>query len=293
MSDIAVIVDSSGALSDDVRQQTGIFQVNVPIIFGTTTIKENEGIRTVAELTEKIENEGVMPTTASPAPGDWEVQLDAAVAAGYTKALLLTISSGFSGGFQAATIAAQAYDKMTEVVAWDSKVTTLGLGWQALLAAKLAQNGSDLTAITQRLAEVRDQMQVRFVVNDISHLQRTGRVSAGAALIGGLLNIKPILAIDVDGEGKISAIGKARKMSGALKEVKTALSESLSQYDLPLRAAVIDGNNAALADKWRDELAEAFPEVTFERGVLTPYIGVHTGDGAMGVLWTIDWEKLV
>jgi DegV family protein with EDD domain len=293
MSDIAVIVDSSGALSDEIRQQAGIFQVNVPIIFGTTTIKENEGIRTVAELTAKIEQDGVMPTTASPAPGDWEVQLDAAKAAGYTQALLLTISSGFSGGFQAATIAAQTYEGMNQVQAWDSKVTTLGLGWQALFAAKLAQNGADLETITQRLAEIRDQMQVRFVVNDISHLQRTGRVSAGAALIGGLLNIKPILAIDVDGEGKISAIGKARKMSGALKDVKTALADSLAQYDLPLRAAVIDGNNAALADKWQEELAAEFPDITFERGVLTPYIGVHTGDGAMGVLWTVDWEKLV
>lgn len=293
MSDIAVIVDSSSALPADLRAANHIFQVNVPIIFGTTTIKENEGLDTVAELTAKIAADGVMPTTASPAPGDWEVVLDEAAAAGYDQAILLTLSSGFSGGFQAANIAATTYEKMRDVRAWDSKVTTLGLGWQALLAAKMAENGATIDAIFDKLAILRGQMNVRFVVNDIAHLQRTGRVSAGAALIGGLLNIKPILAIDVDNEGKISAIGKARKMSGALKDVKAALAATLADYDLPMRGAVIDGNNADLAGKWRDELAAEFPDMPFDRSVLTPYIGVHTGDGAMGVLWSVDWEKLV
>ena len=134
---------------------------------------------------------------------------------------------------------------------------------------------------------------MRFAVNDISHLQRTGRLSRGAALVGGLLNIKPILSMDVQSEGKIGAVGKARKMSGALKEIKTALDQYLTQVDYPVRAVVVDGNNQKLGDKWLKDLQSEYPMVTFERGEIGAYIGVHTGDGAMGVLWARDWENII
>ena len=124
-------------------------------------------------------------------------------------------------------------------------------------------------------------------------MQRTGRLSRGAALVGGLLNIKPILSMDVQDEGKIGAVGKARKMSGALKEIKETLRQSLAEVDYPVRAIVVDGNDAKLGDKWLKDLQAEYPTVKFERGVLGAFIGVHTGDGAMGVLWAHDWEDLI
>ena len=65
------------------------------------------------------------------------------------------------------------------------------------------------------------------------------------------------------------------------------------QVDFPVRVIVVDGNDAKLGDKWLKELQHDYPTVKFERGVIGAYIGVHTGDGAMGLIWARDWETLI
>lgn len=276
-----------------IRNRYHIFQVNDPIIFGDEVYKETVDIHSLGELVKMMQEKKQLASTSQPAPGDWEEALNLAKASGYNQAILITLSSGISGTYQTANAIAQSYDGMDEVRAWDSKIAVMGAGVQAILAAAMAEKNRSLDEIITSLEQLRSTIDVRFVVNDISHLQRTGRLSRGQALIGGLLNIKPILSIDVQDEGKIGAVGKARKMSGALKEIKEPLRQSLAEADYPVRAYVIDGNNTKLGDKWLKDLQSEYPTVKFERGVIGAFIGVHTGDGAMGVIWARDWEDLI
>lgn len=293
MSKIAVIIDSSSAMPVAICNRYHIFQVNDPIIFGDEVYKETVDIHSLGELVKMMQEKKQLASTSQPAPGDWEEALNLAKASGYNQAILITLSSGISGTYQTANAIAQSYDGMDEVRAWDSKIAVMGAGVQAILAAAMAEKNRSLDEIITSLEQLRSTIDVRFVVNDISHLQRTGRLSRGQALIGGLLNIKPILSIDVQDEGKIGAVGKARKMSGALKEIKEPLRQSLAEADYPVRAYVIDGNNTKLGDKWLKDLQSEYPTVKFERGVIGAFIGVHTGDGAMGVIWARDWEDLI
>lgn len=293
MSKIAVIIDSSSAMPVAIRNRYHIFQVNDPIIFGDEVYKETVDIHSLGELVKMMQEKKQLASTSQPAPGDWEEALNLAKASGYNQAILITLSSGISGTYQTANAIAQSYDGMDEVRAWDSKIAVMGAGVQAILAAAMAEKNRSLDEIITSLEQLRSTIDVRFVVNDISHLQRTGRLSRGQALIGGLLNIKPILSIDVQDEGEIGAVGKARKMSGALKEIKEPLRQSLAEADYPVRAYVIDGNNTKLGDKWLKDLQSEYPTVKFERGVIGAFIGVHTGDGAMGVIWARDWEDLI
>ncbi|MFT8544687.1 MAG: DegV family protein [Leuconostoc falkenbergense] len=293
MSKIAVIIDSSSAMPVVTRNRYHIFQVNDPIIFGDEVYKESVDIHDLGELVKMMKDKKQIASTSQPAPGDWEEALNLAKASGYDQALLVTLSSGISGTYQTAAAVADSYEGMSDVRAWDSKIAVMGAGMQALMAAAMAEKGKTLDEIMVALEKLRESIVVRFVVNDISHLQRTGRLSRGAALVGGLLNIKPILSMDVQDEGKIGAVGKARKMSGALKEIKETLRQSLAEVDYPVRAIVVDGNDAKLGDKWLKDLQAEYPAVKFERGVLGAFIGVHTGDGAMGVLWAHDWEDLI
>lgn len=293
MSKTAVIIDSSSAMPVAIRNRYHIFQVNDPIIFGDEVYKETVDIHSLGELVKMMQEKKQLASTSQPAPGDWEEALNLAKASGYNQAILITLSSGISGTYQTANAIAQSYDGMDEVRAWDSKIAVMGAGVQAILAAAMAEKNRSLDEIITALAQLRSTIDVRFVVNDISYLQRTGRLSRGQALIGGLLNIKPILSMDVQDEGKIGAVGKARKMSGALKEIKEPLRQSLAEADYPVRAYVIDGNNTKLGDKWLKDLQSEYPTVKFERGVIGAFIGVHTGDGAMGVIWARDWEDLI
>ena len=293
MSKIAIISDSASTIPATLRNRYHIFQVNDPIIFGDEVYKETIDIQGLGQLVKMMKEKNMVASTSQPAPGDWEEALNAAKASGYDAALIIPISSGLSGAYQTAQAVASSYDGMTEVCAWDSKFAVMGSGMQAVMAAVMAENGRSMADILTSLETLRETFDVRFVVNDISHLQRTGRLSRGAALVGGLLNIKPILSMDIQGEGKIGAVGKARKMSGALKEIKIALNQYLTQVDFPVRAIVVDGNDPKLGDKWLKDLQAEYPTVKFERGELGAYIGGHTGDGAMGVLWARDWETLV
>ncbi|WP_288504121.1 DegV family protein [uncultured Leuconostoc sp.] len=293
MSKIAIISDSASTIPTTLRNRYHIFQVNDPIIFGDAVYKETVDVQGLGELVKMMKDKKMIASTSQPAPGDWEEALNDAKAAGYDAALIIPISSGLSGAFQTAQAVAAGYDGMADVRVWDSKFAVMGSGMQAVMAADMAEKGRSMDDIWAALTTLRETFDVRFAVNDISHLQRTGRLSRGAALVGGLLNIKPILSMDVQGEGKIGAVGKARKMSGALKEIKTALDQYLTQVDYPVRAVVVDGNNQKLGDKWLKDLQNEYPMVTFERGEIGAYIGVHTGDGAMGVLWARDWENII
>ncbi|CAH1856821.1 DegV family protein [Convivina intestini] len=293
MQKIAVIVDSSAALPAEKRNHYHIFQVNVPILFGQETYLGDRDIHNLGQLVEMIKERKELPTTSQPTPGQWEEVLNEAKSAGYKEAVIITLSSGISGAYQTAKLVADDFDGLDDVQVWDSRLTNMAAGEQAILASVLASQGADMSAILAALGELRASTDVRFVVNDISHLKRTGRLSRGQALIGGLLNIKPLLAFDVNGEGKIGAVGKARKMSGARKEIQSAFNQYLSQVDYPVRAYVVDGNNPKLGDKWLKEFKQEYPAVAFERSSMDPVIGVHTGDGAMALIWTRDWESMV
>ncbi|CAK1221574.1 DegV family protein [Fructobacillus cardui] len=288
----AVIVDSSAALPAEIRRSYGIEEVSIPILFGQETYMGGQDLTSLADLVELMTKKDVLPTTSQPSPAEWEQALNQAVQAGYTEAIIITLSSGISGALQTAKLVADGFDGLEEILVVDSKLTNMGQASQALLAAKLAEKGCTLVEIDQALAAFREDLGVRLVVNDISHLKRTGRLSRGQALIGGLLNIKPILSFDIVGDGKIGAVGKARKMSGAKEQIQEAFEDYLRAADFPVRAYIIDGNNAKLGDKWLKDFQAKYPTVAFERASMDPVIGVHTGDGAMAVIWSHDWQDM-
>ncbi|CAK1239503.1 DegV family protein [Fructobacillus fructosus] len=291
MAKIAVITDSSSALPQSLRNSFSIIEVAIPILFGQETFLGGQDITSIAQLVTMMGEKKELPTTSQPSPAQWEMALNQAKDAGYDEAVIITLSSGISGAFQTAKLVAEGYEGLNRVEVVDSKLVNMGQAAQALLAAKLSKEEATMDDILAKLADFRTHMGVRFVVNDISHLKRTGRLSRGQALIGGLLNIKPILNFDIEGDGKIGAVGKARKMSGAKDLIQEAFEAYLAKVDFPVRAYVIDGNNQKLGDKWLKDFTSKYPAVSFERAGMDPVIGVHTGDGAMALIWTKDYQS--
>lgn len=285
-----VIVDSSAALPAEIRNSYSIIEVSVPILFGQETYFGGKDLTSLAELVQLMDEKKILPTTSQPSPAEWEQALNQAQTAGYNQAVIITLSSGISGAYQTAKLVADDFDGLDDILVVDSKLTNMGQAAQALIAATLAKEGKSLDEISRALDEFKKDLGVRLVVNDISHLKRTGRLSRGQALIGGLLNIKPILEFDIMGEGKIGVVGKARKMSGAKGQIQEAFEAYLKEADYPVRAYIIDGDNHKLGDKWLKDFQAKYPTVSFERASMDPVIGVHTGDGAMAVIWSKDWQ---
>lgn len=128
-----------------------------------------------------------------------------------------------------------------------------------------------------------------FIVDDLSHLQRGGRLSAAAALVGGLLQIKPVLHFK---DKVIVPFEKIRTKKKAIARVEALLAEDAKKYDR-LYAMVIHANREEEGKAWMAELSEKFPNVEFHFSYFGPVIGTHLGEGSLGLGWMPVDEKTV
>ncbi|MDR0898926.1 MAG: DegV family protein [Lactobacillaceae bacterium] len=289
MAKIAVIVDSSSYIPADLLKKNKIYVIQDPVIFETNAHTENYW-QTQQDFFTDLNAAEKSPTTSQPTPGEITRVFDQVVADGYDSAVIVTLSSGISGTYQTAKNLAENYAGFKQVLVWDAQIAAIGAGNQALYAAGLIKKGLSLEDIETQLGELRSSTGVFFVVDSIKHLQRTGRLSGGQALIAGMLSIKPILDFE---DGKIVAAGKARKMTGAWEYIEQHFSQIVEDSLEPLRVNVIDANNPELADEWVEKGQKLWPQVIFERGIIGPYIAVHTGEKSVGFIWGDDYEKLL
>ncbi len=161
--------------------------------------------------------QGAVVTTAQINPQKYIEFMEPILQAGQD-ILFIGLSSGVSGSFASAGIArAELLEKYPQarIALIDSLGASLGEGLLALRAAKCRENGMSLEETTQRLEKMRKRMYQVFIVDDLMHLRRTGRLSNISALVGYVLGIRPLLKGSE--EGKIVAFGKVRGRKQAIR----------------------------------------------------------------------------
>lgn len=125
------------------------------------------------------------------------------------------------------------------------------------------------------------------MVDDLNNLQRGGRLNGAQALVGSLLQIKPILHFN---DKQIVLFEKVRTQKKALKRIEDILQKAV-QNKTAEKAYVIHGNDLAKGEAWLAQLEAKFPEVTFELSYFGPVIGTHLGEGALGLTWSNKIKK--
>ncbi len=285
---IAVIADSSFAISKEDQQKYNIYIIPTPIIFNEK-IKYDSDWSSPAKFYKEMNSAKNLPTTSMASPADVIRAFDQAKADGYQQAILMTLASGISGFYNLAVNMANDYEGL-DVLVWDSKYTLMVSGVQALLAAELSAQGLARDQIIEKVRQLRDTTHVFIVVDDISHLKRTGRLAGGTALVAGLLNIKPILTFN--DESKIVAIGKERQMKRAWAWLLKQFSTDLAAFDRPVRVQFADANNRELTEKWQADLHSKYPTILTDFITIGPLIGVHTGEKAVGFVYMPDWKDI-
>ncbi|HAT54102.1 MAG TPA: DegV family protein [Lactobacillus sp.] len=286
---IAVLTDSSAYISQADLDRYHIYVINDPVLFGNHVYHENVDLDS-DKFYAMLKTEHVTPTTSQASNGEVQRVLDQVVKDGYDTAIIVGLSSGISG-FISNVEAFAPTVKNIDVHIWDSRIACSGAGNQVLLAAALAEKGASVSQILTKLAQLRETTKVMFVVNDMRHLMRTGRISNGQSLIGTMLQIKPMLAFTP--EGKIVAIGRERQMKRAFTTIQTSFKQIVADHDYPFRVSIVDANNPELKAQWLADSRAAFPEVTFESSIIGPLVGVHTGEKAMGFIYARDWKTLI
>ena len=269
---IRIIVDSTADLTPQVRQRVAV--VPLTIHFAQEEFVDGVDI-TGHEFYEKLVTGKVLPTTSQASPYAFSAAFGQAVAAG-EEVIAITVSSKLSGTYQSAVIAAEDYPDSVHVV--DSLNIALGSAILAEYALRLVDEGYGALEIVSRLEAVRERIRLMAVVDTLEYLQRGGRLSRTAAIAGGLLGIKPVIAL-VDGEIKVIGKGRGNKQANALmnQEVEAAKAD----LSMPMMLGYT-GTDDELLRKYRRDSDHLWPENAPE-SLVCGVVGTHAGPGAVAV----------
>ncbi|MEH7119378.1 DegV family protein [Neobacillus vireti] len=273
----AIVTDSTAYIPKELQDRFNIHMIPLQVVFGTEVYQEEIDL-TANAFYEEIKTKD-LPTTSQPPLGKF-VELFEKLAAEYDAVISIHLSSGISGTYQGAVTASTMVEGI-KVFPFDSEISCMVQGFYALEAAKLAERGESAEVIIDRLNELKTTARAYFMVDDLSNLQRGGRLSSAQAFIGSLLQVKPLLHFE---NKVIVPFEKIRTRKKALKRMVDLLGEDVSgggQY----QAVIIHANREAEAAEWRQELAVLYPNVDFMIGYFGAVIGTHLGEGAMGLGW--------
>lgn len=274
---LAIVTDSTCDLSAEQLAELDVQRVHLYVQF------KGKAHRDWLDIAPKDIIEGVaggadLPTTSQPSPEDFAVAYKDAVAKGAEHILVITISSAISGTFQSANIAAEQAG--VPVTLFDSKQASMGIGNLVRIAAAMRDEGAAVEDIVHTLERTRATMRPFFAVDVLDFLLKGGRVSKASALIGGMLNIKPILSLD---DGKIVPVARARGTRKAIAELIARVKAHAQEHPGPLVLDFIHVQDPAAAETLRRAVNDA--GIQYEEGTLYEIgsvIAAHVGPGTFG-----------
>ncbi|WP_196246279.1 DegV family protein [Lacticaseibacillus zhaodongensis] len=282
----AIVTDSGAYLTKTEIAALGVRVVPLTVIFGTEELFENETI-TSGEFYARLQNSKDLPTTAQAPLYRLDEAYQALAKEGYDAVLSIHLSGALSGMVDSLRAFTRDYEPI-KVYVYDSRSISTGEANQVKLAARMLAAGATPQEVMVTLAAYNEQVSVNFVVDDLRHLLRTGRISSSTAFLGNILAIKPVLVLK---DGAIVPTSKERTAKRALLRIAKNAVAAAEQINGPVRFTIIDANNTAGAALIRNHVASAFAGGTIERGVIGPAIGVHTGAGVVGIFTAPDWES--
>ncbi|MFB1049920.1 DegV family protein [Paraliobacillus sp. JSM ZJ581] len=275
---VVVMTDSTAYIPADVRDELNIEMLPLNVLIDDVSYEEEIDL-TADDFYPLVRKAKELPKTSQPSIGYIKAQLEK-LAANYDAIVSIHLSSGISGTYQALVAASDMVDNVT-VYPFDSEISCMAQGFYVLEAAEMAKSGADAPTIMNRLNEIKQTMRGYFVVDDLTHLHRGGRLNGAQALVGSMLQVKPVLHF-VD--KKIVPFEKIRTQKKAIKRIITLFDEDASTGK-SMRAAVVHANRPQEAEALKQELACEYNNVEITISYFGAVIGTHLGEGALGLVW--------
>ena len=274
---LAVITDSSAYLNKEILNREDLFVLDIPVnIDGQEYI---EGVNlTAEEFYQKMAQASELPKTSQPSIAKLDEILTSLKEKGYTHVLGLFLSSGISGFYQNIQYMVDDYEGLT-ITFPDTLITSAPLGIMVESVFSWRDQGDDFVIIQDKLAIQISHTSAFIMVDDLDHLVKGGRLSNGAALLGNLLSIKPILYFNK--HGVIEVYEKVRTEKKATKRLIEIIKETTAsgQY----RVIVIHGNSPEKAEELRQHLLESGVGTDISLATFGSVIGTHLGAGSIAL----------
>jgi acyl-phosphate glycerol 3-phosphate acyltransferase len=274
----AIFTDSIASLPAELAEREDIHIVPMSLILDGQALPDDGNIDRRA-FYQALRTIAARPTTAAPSPGEFlnRIQaLDGRVSA----ALILTPPADLTQCYNSARLAAEQLADRLRVEVMDCGVAGPAQGLMAILAARLARQGASLDEIKNALNETRQQIGMIGVLDTLSFIEHSGRVSAIRPLINAALRVYPVLTLR---EGQIHLEGMERTRRKAIERMLIWLEKNLKSEGSVLICFHADDANCAeqIAQTLKEKLNPAEMYIT----EMTPVIGAHAGPGLVGVAW--------
>lgn len=282
MSRIKILTDSTSDLPQHLIDQYDITVLPMGVNFGDEGYLDGVDI-TTSEFYAKLKEFDGFPSTSQVSPGAFatafkELSKEADVI------IAIVLSSKLSGTFNSAKIAGQMVEDEVKVICYDSKSASLGEGFLVLEAAKAAQEGLCPEEILQRLDKVKETRSVYFAVPNLVQLEKGGRIGKASAIIGGLLNIIPLLRIE---DGALVVKEKIRGKKRIIKRFEELLKDGIEEFggSENLVLSVVHTDNLEGAHQLVERIESTFGFNDILISEIGPTIGTHTGAGLIAIVF--------
>lgn len=200
--------------------------------------------------------------------------------------IYLSLSSGLSGTYQTSVLVADSIKEQNpsfDLDIVDSKAASGGFGLIVLEAAKLAKAGKTKDEILEAIDFYKEHIEHVYTVDDIEYLFRGGRVSRTQAVLGGILNIKPILQVE---DGKLVPLDKVRGKNNVYKKMIEIMEQRGKKADFTQQTIIIThGDDLDSAMKLKELIEEKFGAKTFLLNMIGAAIGAHSGPGTLALFF--------
>lgn len=233
------------------------------------------------EFYYKLEKADMLPKTSQPSPADFaekykELGEDETI-------ISIHISSELSGTYQSAIMAKEMLPYM-DIHVFDSKLASMAHGMIVIEAAKAVKAGKTKKEVLQLIDNLINRIKIYFIVDTLEYLQKNGRIGRAQAMLGSLLNIKPILTLE---DGIVTPKEKARGRTKALDRLIKICKEEYGT-ERQVKVALVHGNVLDEALKLKEKAEEVFQ---FDEAIISELgavIGSHTGPGTVGIVIYLD-----
>jgi len=283
---IKIMADSTCDLSKDIIDKYNIGVAPLNIIIENKSYRDKVDIQPdeYYKMLETLDNH---PSTSMPSPDEYLKIIEQAVKGGYKEILCICMSSGTSGSYQSAIIAKDMYfenkeDSDTRIHVVDSMSMSHGSGWLILKSAKLLEEGYTFDELIDFNEKYKTHVKHLLCVDDLSNLIKSGRLTNASALIGKVLNIKPIMSMR---KGKGAIVGKVRGRNRVFKyyidEFKRRVNKNLTDF-------IIIGytTNMKIANTLLDKIKK---ETDFSGEIyimqMGAAVGTHVGSGGLSMFF--------
>jgi len=271
---IKIVTDSGSDLPLELAKKLGITVVPVYIYFGDKAYKDGVDIGP-DELYEKLVKGPVYPTTTQPMPADF-AEVYTALAKDADAIVSIHLPTKVSGTYNAALQGIEIAKPKCEVHVFDSLTLSAGLGLVVLAVARLTNTGAKLPEILEETKKAISKTQIRGLLDTLQYLLKGGRITKTKALVGALLNVKPILKTH---NGELVQASMARSYAKGMDQIFEFVKKYPNLQEVGISHTTVPGE----AKELKKRLASVIDEKKIQMFRIGAGLGVHGGPGTLVV----------